>query len=82
MFSLRRFSLKARRTSSFEISILFAGPYKFHFEPEITALSHALKSLYRRSHNNLARLSGRKRTAPVALPLELLIYLCPAPSSL
>jgi hypothetical protein len=35
-----------QRRSSFEISSLFAGHSKVHFEPEIASLSHALKSSF------------------------------------
>jgi hypothetical protein len=37
---------KARKSSSFGISLLFAGPYKVNFESEIVPLRHALKTSF------------------------------------
>jgi hypothetical protein len=45
-FAFSGCSFRTRKSSSFEISLLFAGPYKFHFESEIVPLSHALKTYY------------------------------------
>jgi hypothetical protein len=59
-------------------SILFAGPLKVHFKPEIASLSHDLKSSFLSA---LPQQPGGHKHANThsvgALPQELLIYLCP-----